>query len=191
MTKKNYSAQRKGERGKNIIPFLEYLTDLISELLQLSLSFNFQKVLKKTIFIPPSFIQRTMLCCFSKIYDPQNIFKFNVKIHIFNLGVHNSNICFGAEGVVPSSHFNYHWISNLTSISSLYYFRRRKGRARTTSQSTRRRLNSADSDLATSGDEAPPAALPRLAPPPAHLEPDTTADTVNEVNFIASVHNGS
>ncbi|CAK1553453.1 unnamed protein product [Leptosia nina] len=38
--------------------------------------------------------------------------------------------------------------------------KRRKGRARTTSQSNRRRLNSADSDLVTSGDEAQPFSPP-------------------------------
>ncbi|CAG9785241.1 unnamed protein product [Diatraea saccharalis] len=39
--------------------------------------------------------------------------------------------------------------------------RRRKGRARTTSQSNRRRLNSADSDMVTSGDEASARSPPR------------------------------
>lgn len=44
--------------------------------------------------------------------------------------------------------------------------KKRKGRARTTSQSNRRRLNSADSDMVTSGDEAPqtPLTPPRAAP---------------------------
>ncbi|XP_075970184.1 SET domain-containing protein upSET isoform X2 [Anticarsia gemmatalis] len=45
--------------------------------------------------------------------------------------------------------------------------KKRKGRARTTSQSNRRRLNSADSDMVTSGDEAPhtPLSPPRALPP--------------------------
>ncbi|RVE49274.1 hypothetical protein evm_006068 [Chilo suppressalis] len=42
--------------------------------------------------------------------------------------------------------------------------RRRKGRARTTSQCNRRRLNSADSDMVTSGDEATPRSPPRAPP---------------------------
>ncbi|XP_038210672.1 uncharacterized protein LOC119831415 [Zerene cesonia] len=45
--------------------------------------------------------------------------------------------------------------------------KRRKGRARTASQSNRRRLNSADSDLVTSGDEAQP-----FSPPPEHSRND-------------------
>lgn len=62
---------------------------------------------------------------------------------------------------------------------------RRKGRARTTSQSNRRRLNSADSDMVTSGDEAPstPLTPPRAAPvrrdsalPPPSLDHERTND---------------
>lgn len=44
---------------------------------------------------------------------------------------------------------------------------RRKGRARTASQSNRRRLNSADSDMVTSGDEAHP-----FSPPHEHSRND-------------------
>lgn len=54
---------------------------------------------------------------------------------------------------------------------------RRKGRARTASQSNRRRLNSADSDLVTSGDEATPLS-PRA---PSQLEQSLTT-TDNERN---------
>ncbi|XP_037299079.1 uncharacterized protein LOC115450695 isoform X2 [Manduca sexta] len=49
--------------------------------------------------------------------------------------------------------------------------KRRKGRARTASQSNRRRLNSADSDLVTSGDEAPRGLSPPPQPPAAPLAP--------------------
>ncbi|XP_072940916.1 uncharacterized protein upSET isoform X2 [Epargyreus clarus] len=65
--------------------------------------------------------------------------------------------------------------------------KRRKGRARTTSQSNRRRLNSADSDMVTSGDEATPLSPPRMPlsrpEPPIAVEPerlDRPHDTINE-----------
>ncbi|CAB3228047.1 unnamed protein product [Arctia plantaginis] len=81
--------------------------------------------------------------------------------------------------------------------------KKRKGRARTTSQSNRRRLNSADSDMVTSGDEAPhtpvtphtpmtpltPLTPPRAPPlrrnsalPP----PDDRSDSVNEELGLSS-----
>ncbi|KAG7299685.1 hypothetical protein JYU34_016682 [Plutella xylostella] len=67
--------------------------------------------------------------------------------------------------------------------------RKRKGRARTTSQSNRRRLNSADSDMVTSGDEAPAPPSPRASPraPPRRVSapnqntpPERNSDAVNE-----------
>ncbi|XP_063821185.1 uncharacterized protein LOC135071322 [Ostrinia nubilalis] len=64
--------------------------------------------------------------------------------------------------------------------------RKRKGRARTTSQSNRRRLNSADSDMVTSGDEGPPLSPPRaplhpLPHPLSHPEPHpAVTDTAHE-----------
>ncbi|XP_026729716.1 uncharacterized protein LOC113495265 isoform X3 [Trichoplusia ni] len=76
--------------------------------------------------------------------------------------------------------------------------KKRKGRARTTSQSNRRRLNSADSDMVTSGDEAPAAPLspPRRAsalplrrdsalPPPSEQH-ERNNDTVNEELGLSS-----
>ncbi|XP_073951286.1 uncharacterized protein isoform X2 [Choristoneura fumiferana] len=62
--------------------------------------------------------------------------------------------------------------------------KKRKGRARTTSQSNRRRLNSADSDMVTSGDEAPhqtpPRAPPRRDSAPHNNEADRNNDGMNE-----------
>ncbi|XP_059061398.1 uncharacterized protein LOC131854318 [Achroia grisella] len=54
--------------------------------------------------------------------------------------------------------------------------RKRKGRARTTSQCTRRRLDSGDSELVTSPDEAHHSPSPPPAPAPRHLLPPHTQD---------------
>ncbi|KAH9642876.1 hypothetical protein HF086_005158 [Spodoptera exigua] len=73
--------------------------------------------------------------------------------------------------------------------------KKRKGRARTTSQSNRRRLNSADSDMVTSGDEAqpPPLTPPRPAParrdsavPPPTIDNDRTNDAPHEELGLSS-----
>ncbi|KAJ8732280.1 hypothetical protein PYW08_015010 [Mythimna loreyi] len=66
--------------------------------------------------------------------------------------------------------------------------KKRKGRARTTSQSNRRRLNSADSDMVTSGDEAPaaPATPPRAAPRPPGLDHDRTNDVCRQELGLSS-----
>ncbi|XP_063532750.1 uncharacterized protein LOC134743270 isoform X2 [Cydia strobilella] len=59
--------------------------------------------------------------------------------------------------------------------------KKRKGRARTTSQSNRRRLNSADSDLVTSGDEPrTPPRPPRRDSAPHNNEADRNNDGINE-----------
>ncbi|XP_063360824.1 uncharacterized protein LOC134649953 isoform X2 [Cydia amplana] len=56
--------------------------------------------------------------------------------------------------------------------------KKRKGRARTTSQSNRRRLNSADSDLVTSGDE--PRTPPRRDSAPHNSDADRNNGGINE-----------